>query len=165
MKHIHDYLSVSVNVHDDGDVVEFVGMCCKYIIIIVLTVKLKRHLFSLLCDIICGILWNFAASHGTHVASIASCNHPESSELNGVAPNAKIVSMTIGDGRLGSMETGTGLVRAMTKVMEFCRAGKKIDVINMSYGESLHWIYPRWSETFDTMYNHSNIISINDKCI
>lgn len=51
--------------------------------------------------------------------------------------------MTIGDGRLGSMETGTGLVRAMMKVMEFCRAGKRIDVINMSYGESLHWIFPR----------------------
>lgn len=77
------------------------------------------------------------------MASIASCNHPDSAELNGVAPNAKIVSMTIGDGRLGSMETGTGLVRAMMKVMEFCRSGRRIDVINMSYGESLHWIYPR----------------------
>lgn len=47
--------------------------------------------------------------------------------------------MTIGDGRLGSMETGTGLVRAMMKVMELCRSGRKVDVINMSYGEHSHW--------------------------
>lgn len=80
----------------------------------------------------------FPASHGTHVASIASGNQA-SKDLNGVAPNAKIVSLTIGDGRLGSMETGTGLVRAIMKVMELCRDGRKIDVINMSYGEHSHW--------------------------
>ncbi|CAD7013538.1 unnamed protein product [Ceratitis capitata] len=37
------------------------------------------------------------------------------------------------------METGTALVRAMMKVMELCRNGTKIDVINMSYGEHAHW--------------------------
>lgn len=72
------------------------------------------------------------------MASIASGNH-SSKDIDGVAPNAKIVSMTIGDGRLGSMETGTGLVRAMMKVMELCRLGHKVDVINMSYGEHSHW--------------------------
>uniref|UniRef100_A0A1I8PAP3 Tripeptidyl-peptidase 2 n=1 Tax=Stomoxys calcitrans TaxID=35570 RepID=A0A1I8PAP3_STOCA len=105
IKNVDDYLSISVNVHDEGGVLEIVGMC---------------------------------SSHGTHVASIASGNHA-SNDLNGVAPNAKIVSLTIGDGRLGSMETGTGLVRAVMKIMELCRTGRKVDVINMSYGEHSHW--------------------------
>lgn len=61
-----------MNVHDDGNVLEIVGMC---------------------------------SSHGTHVASIAAGNHKSTGfeELNGVAPGAKIVSLTIGDGRLGSV--------------------------------------------------------------
>ncbi|XP_052840735.1 LOW QUALITY PROTEIN: tripeptidyl-peptidase 2 [Drosophila gunungcola] len=104
-RNVDDFLSVSVNVHDEGNVLEVVGMC---------------------------------SPHGTHVSSIASGNH-SSRDVDGVAPNAKIVSMTIGDGRLGSMETGTALVRAMTKVMELCRDGKRIDVINMSYGEHANW--------------------------
>ncbi|KAH8402249.1 hypothetical protein KR009_010707 [Drosophila setifemur] len=104
-RNVDDFLSISVNVHDEGNVLEIVGMC---------------------------------SPHGTHVSSIASGNH-SSRDVDGVAPNAKIVSMTIGDGRLGSMETGTALVRAMTKVMELCRDGKRIDVINMSYGEHANW--------------------------
>ena len=80
----------------------------------------------------------YTAPHGTHVASIASGNHGKR-DVDGVAPNAKIVSLTIGDGRLGSMETGTALVRAIGKIMEMCRNGTKIDVINMSYGEHAHW--------------------------
>lgn len=80
----------------------------------------------------------FLASHGTHVASIAAAYFPDDSDKNGVAPGAKIVSLTIGDGRLGSMETGTALVRAMIKVMELQKT-LSIDVINMSYGEHAHW--------------------------
>lgn len=105
IKNVDDFFSISMNVHDNGDVLEIVGMC---------------------------------SSHGTHVASIASGNHA-SKDIDGVAPNARIVSITIGDGRLGSMETGTALVRGMMKVMELCRSGTKIDVINMSYGEHAHW--------------------------
>ncbi|XP_044764986.1 tripeptidyl-peptidase 2 [Coccinella septempunctata] len=76
--------------------------------------------------------------HGTLVAAIASAHFPDKPEENGVAPGAKIISLSIGDGRLGSMETGTALVRAMIKVMELSRT-ENIHVINMSYGEHSHW--------------------------
>ncbi|XP_034831010.1 tripeptidyl-peptidase 2 [Maniola hyperantus] len=108
-EHVHltalDEMTVSINVHDEGNTLEVVGMC---------------------------------STHGTHVAAIASGYFPEEPDKNGVAPGAKIVSLTIGDSRLGSMETGTALVRACIKVMELSKT-MKIDVINMSYGEHAHW--------------------------
>ncbi|XP_041975200.1 tripeptidyl-peptidase 2 [Aricia agestis] len=100
-----DELTVSINVHDEGNTLEVVGM---------------------------------SSPHGTHVAAIASGNFPDEPEKNGVAPGAKIVSLSIGDSRLGSMETGTSLVRACIKIMELSKT-KKIDVVNMSYGEHAHW--------------------------
>ncbi|KAK5646152.1 hypothetical protein RI129_004616 [Pyrocoelia pectoralis] len=100
-----DQLNFSINVHNEGNVLELVGLC---------------------------------SSHGTHVASIAAAYFPDTPEKNGVAPGAQIVSLTIGDGRLGSMETGTALVRAMIKVMEMQKT-LPIHVINMSYGEHAHW--------------------------
>jgi tripeptidyl-peptidase-2 len=65
--------------------------------------------------------------HGTHVAAIAAAAEGDRS---GVAPGAQLISIKIGDSRLGSMETGSSIARGiMTAVRLGC------DVINLSYGE------------------------------
>ncbi|KAK3220700.1 hypothetical protein Dsin_014670 [Dipteronia sinensis] len=95
--------------------------------------------------------------HGTHVAGIASAFHPEEPLLNGVAPGAQIISCKIGDGRLGSMETGTGLTRALIAAVEH-----KCDLINMSYGEpTLLPDYGRFVDLVNEVVNKHRLIYVS----
>ncbi|KAJ1826085.1 hypothetical protein LPJ56_002362 [Coemansia sp. RSA 2599] len=68
--------------------------------------------------------------HSTHVAGIVAANHPDEPQNNGVAPGAQLLSLMIGDHRVGSLETGVGLTRAAIAIIEH-----GADLANMSYGE------------------------------
>jgi tripeptidyl-peptidase-2 len=70
-----------------------------------------------------------SGSHGTHVAGIVAAYFPDHPELHGVAPGAQLVSVKIGDTRLGSTSNGTGEVRGVIAVLQ-----NRCDLINMSYG-------------------------------
>lgn len=85
-----------------------------------------------------------SGSHGTHVAGIIGAYYQNTPEMNGLAPGVQIVSLKIGDTRLGGMETHRGLMRAMGYLLENSRYGSddvpadrriRIDVANMSFGE------------------------------
>ena len=69
-------------------------------------------------------------AHGTHVAGIIGCYHGPGDVTNGVAPGCQIISLKIGDSRLGSMETGQALVRGINEAVK-----RGCHIINMSYGE------------------------------
>lgn len=78
------------------------------------------NLLSIITD--CG-------SHGTHVAGIIAAHHPGHPELDGLAPGAQIVSVKIGDSRMGSSSMGTGTSRGLIASHQLgCH------LINMSYG-------------------------------
>ncbi|KAK6155687.1 hypothetical protein DH2020_009935 [Rehmannia glutinosa] len=98
-----------------------------------------------------------SSPHGTHVAGITSAYHPKEPLLNGVAPGAQLISCKIGDSRLGSMETGTGLVRALIAAVEH-----KCDLINMSYGEpTLLPDYGRFVDLVNEVVNKHRLIFIS----
>ncbi|MCA8996954.1 MAG: S8 family serine peptidase [Planctomycetaceae bacterium] len=71
-----------------------------------------------------------SGDHGTHVAGIVAANFPDQPARNGLAPGVRLISVTIGDPRVGGMETGTAMVRALRAVVEH-----DCDLINMSFGE------------------------------
>ncbi|KAK9291310.1 hypothetical protein L1049_019255 [Liquidambar formosana] len=98
-----------------------------------------------------------SSPHGTHVAGIATAFHPKEPLLNGVAPGAQLISCKIGDSRLGSMETGTGLTRALIAAVEH-----KCDLINMSYGEpTLLPDYGRFVDLVNEVVNKHRLIFVS----
>ncbi|XP_037509766.1 tripeptidyl-peptidase 2 [Rhipicephalus sanguineus] len=96
------------------------------------------------------------STHGTHVACIAAACFPNCPERNGVAPGAQLVSVAIGDLRLGSMETGSALVRAMVRVLQ-----QGCHLINMSYGEHAHWIGGRLMELMHEVIDRHGVVMLN----
>jgi len=97
-------------------------------------------------------------------------SHPDSDEdsavaarnlaldaMSGVAPGADIVSLKIGDARLGSMETGSALVRALIYAIRH-----KIDVINLSYGEGAALPNSgRFAELADEMVRRYGVVFVS----
>mmetsp|Transcript_61322 Transcript_61322/g.168297 ORF Transcript_61322/g.168297 Transcript_61322/m.168297 type:complete len:1350 (+) Transcript_61322:106-4155(+) len=97
-----------------------------------------------------------AGAHGTHVAGIVAAHHPDNPSHNGVAPGAQILSLKIGDSRLGSMESGVGLTRALIEAVKH-----GADLINMSYGEAVCIMNSgRFKELADEVVHKHGIIFV-----
>jgi tripeptidyl-peptidase-2 len=98
-----------------------------------------------------------AGSHGSHVAGITAAYHPDQPELNGVAPGAQIISLKIGDSRLGSMETGVGLIRGLIEAIK-----RGCHIVNMSYGEATKWDnYGEYVKQAEVMVRKHGIIFVS----
>ncbi len=97
-----------------------------------------------------------SGAHGTHVAGIVAAHFPDQPELSGVAPGAQIVSVKIGDTRLGSTSTGQGEVRGLVAVLE-----NGCDLINMSYGgPTADPDRGRTTELYSRIVNKHNVIFV-----
>jgi hypothetical protein len=67
------------------------------------------------------------SSRSDSSAGIVGAHYPEQPELDGVAPGVQMISIKIGDTRLGTMETGTGLVRGLIAAVQ-----AKVDIISIT---------------------------------
>ncbi len=95
-------------------------------------------------------------NHGTHVAGIVAAHDPEHPKRNGIAPGAQIVSVKIGDTRIGGMETGVALIRGLKRAVEM-----NCDLINMSYGEPTSTPdHGRLVQEFNEIVREKNILFI-----
>ena len=74
-----------------------------------------------------------SGSHGTHVAGIIAANFPNRPEKNGIAPDAQLVSLKIGDSRIKGLETTRSLIRAMNEIVD-----RDIHIVNLSFGEPVN---------------------------
>ncbi len=106
------------------------------------------NLLSIVCD---------SGSHGTHVAGIVAAHFPERPDLNGLAPGAQLVSVKIGDTRLGSASCGTGEVRGCVSVLQ-----NECDLINMSFGgPTADPNAGRTIELYQEIVNKHNVIFVS----
>ncbi len=72
-----------------------------------------------------------SGTHGTHVASITASNFPDEPGRNGVAPGAQILSIKIGDVRVGGGSYGPSERRAIATAARY-----GVDIVNASWGGS-----------------------------
>jgi len=70
-----------------------------------------------------------SGSHGSHVASIAAAHFPGASHRDGVAPGARILSVKIGDTRMGGSSSGVGEMRGVAACAQY-----GVDIMNASWG-------------------------------
>ncbi len=76
-----------------------------------------------------------AGDHATHVASIAAGHDPSDPSRNGIAPGVQIISIKIGDVRIGGGSTGFASIRATAACARF-----GVDLINVSWGGSSRYM-------------------------
>ena len=87
-----------------------------------------------------------SGSHGSHVAAIAAAHFPEEPHRNGVAPGAKILSVKIGDTRLGGSSSGAGEMRGVAACSQY-----GVDIMNASWGGASQ--YQDGTSTSAQLYN------------
>ncbi|MFT6595394.1 MAG: tripeptidyl-peptidase-2, partial [Akkermansiaceae bacterium] len=70
-----------------------------------------------------------SGSHGSHVSSIAAAHFPDAPHRDGVAPGARILSIKIGDTRMGGSSSGVGEMRGVAACVQY-----EADIMNASWG-------------------------------
>ena len=98
-----------------------------------------------------------AGSHATHVAGIvAGCfDNFEGSDMDGVNPHAKIVSLKIGDTRVDGMETTQALLKAFGWIKRY-----QIKIANYSYGEPVAYRNGRVIRELEKLVNDHKVVFV-----